>query len=61
MGRRAVTEHAVLAAGEALEVAAAAHFCCVSCAFCLLIAPLERRLASLPSCVQCSQRVDNRS
>ena len=27
------TEHAVLAAGEALEVAAAAHFCCASCFF----------------------------
>ena len=35
------TEHAVLAAGEALEVAAAAHFCCVSWLFCLLIAPLR--------------------
>ena len=35
------TEHAVLAAGEALEVAAAAHFCCVSWIFCVLIAPLR--------------------
>jgi hypothetical protein len=35
------TEHAVLAAGEALEVTAAAHFCCVSWLFCLLIAPLR--------------------
>jgi hypothetical protein len=35
------TEHAVLAAGEALEVASAAHFCCVSWLFCLLIAPLK--------------------
>ena len=35
------TEHAVLAAGEALEVRSAAHFCCVSWLFCLLIAPLR--------------------
>jgi len=47
------TEHAVLAAGEALEVTSAAHFCCVSWLFCVLIAPL-RATSGQPPKAGCS-------
>ena len=47
------TEHAVLAAGEALEVTAAAHFAAFRGFFCLLIAPL-RATSGQPPKAGCS-------